>query len=327
MPDDAKQQAILPKDSHITKLVLRHIHDITAHVGRNHMLAQLRQQFWIPGANGAIRRFLFRCVICKRQHGAAGKQLMADCRVLPDDPPFTRVVHLEVASSLDTDACLNAIRRFIARRGQVKEMYSDNSTNFRSADSEMRKSIKEWNTIKIEKHLQQRGVQWHFNLPAGSHYGGSWERLIRSVRKILNITVKEQQLDEEGLHTLLCEAESVIHSRPITNTSSDLNDLEALTPNHLLLLKVKPELPPGVFHKEDQYVNRRWKQVQYLADVFWKRWCKEYLTQLQECQRWSSPGRNFCVGDVVLMDDTSPRNPWPLGRIVETFPDRHGLVR
>lgn len=35
-----------------------------------------------------------------------------------------RAIHLEVAPSLDTDACLNAIRRFIARRGQVKEMYS-----------------------------------------------------------------------------------------------------------------------------------------------------------------------------------------------------------
>lgn len=362
MPDNSKQPAILPKHSHITRLVLRHIQDITAHAGRNHMLAQLRQRFWIPGASGAIRSFLSKCVVCKRLHGAAGKQLMADlptCRVLPDDPPFTRVgidyfgpflvkrgrvqvkrygviftclairaVHLEVASSLDTDACLNAIRRFLARRGQVREMYSDNGTNFRSADSELRKSIKEWNTSKIEKHLQQKGVQWNFNPPAGSHHGGSWERLIRSVRKILNITVKEQLLDEEGLHTLLCEAEAVINSRPITKASTDLNDLEALTPNHLLLLKVKPELPPGVFHKDDQYVNLRWRQIQYLADVFWKRWCKEYLTQLQERQRWSSPGRNFCVGDVVLIvDDTSPRNSWPLGRIVETFPDGNGLVR
>lgn len=150
-------------------------------------------------------------------HGPAGKQLMADlprCRVLSDDPPFTRVgvdyfgpflvkrgrgqikkygviftclairaIHLEVASSVDIDACLNAIRRFLARRGQVKEMYSDNGTSFRSADSELKKSIKEWNTSKIAKHLLQKGVQWHFNPPTGSHHGGSWERLIHSVRK------------------------------------------------------------------------------------------------------------------------------------------------
>lgn len=217
MPDDAKQQVILPKESHITQLVLRHIHDVTAHAGRNHMLAHLRQKFWIPGANGAIRRFLSKCVTCKRLHGSTGKQIMADlpkCRILPDDPPFTKVgvdyfgpflvkrgrsqvkrygviftclttraVHLEVASSLDTDACLNAIRRFLARRGQVKEMYSDNGTNFRSANSELKKAIKEWNSSMIIKSLQERGIQWHFNPPAGSHHGGSWERLIRSVRK------------------------------------------------------------------------------------------------------------------------------------------------
>lgn len=136
------------------------------------------------------------------------------------------------------------------------------------------------------------------------------------------MTVKEQLLDEEGLHTLLCEAEAIINSKPITKASSDLNDLEALTPNHLLLLKVKPEFPPGVFSKDDHYANRRWRQVQYLADIFWKRWCKEYLTQLQERQRWSTPG------DVVLIvDDTSPKNSWPLGRIVETLPDKKGLVR
>lgn len=362
MPDDAKQQVILPKESHITQLVLRHTHDVTAHAGRNHMLAHLRQKFWIPGANGAIRRFLSKCVTCKRLHGSTGKQIMADlpkCRILPDDPPFTKVgvdyfgpflvkrgrsqvkrygviftclttraVHLEVASSLDTDACLNAIRRFLARRGQVKEMYSDNGTNFRSANSELKKAIKEWNSSMIIKSLQQRGIQWHFNPPAGSHHGGSWERLIRSVRKILNVTVKEQLLDEEGLHTLLCEAEAIINSRPITKESSDPNDLEALTPNHLLLLKVKPELPPGIFNKDAQYVNRRWRQIQYLADIFWKRWCKEYLMQLQERQRWTTPKRNFHVGDVVLIvDDTAPRNSWPLGRIVETFPDQKGLVR
>lgn len=284
---------------------------------------------------------------------------LPECRLLPDDPPFTRVgvdyfgpflvrrgratikrygviftclairaVHLEVASSLDTDACLNAIRRFVARRGQVKEMYSNNGTNLKAADAELKQGIKQWNSSHVAKHLQQKGISWHFNPPAGSHHGGSWERLIRSVRKILNVTMKEQVLEEDALHTLMCEAEAVINSRPLTTPSSDLHDLEALTPNHLLLLKAHPSLPPGVFTKEDPYSRRRWKQIQYLTDIFWKRWCKEYLTQLQERQRWFSTGRNFAVGDIVMIvDETSPRNSWPLGRVVETFPDRKGLVR
>ncbi|KAK7944963.1 hypothetical protein WMY93_000691 [Mugilogobius chulae] len=277
MPTESKQPVILPKHSHVSRLVLRDIHEITAHAGRNHMLAKLREKFWIPGATGAIRRLLSKCVVCRRLHGTAGKQLMADlpeCRLLPDDPPFTRVgmdyfgpflvrrgraqvkrygviftclavraVHLEVASSLDTDACLNAVRRFVARRGQVNEMYSDNGTNMRAADTELKQALQQWNSIKISTSLQQKGIQWHFNPSAGSHHGGRWERLIRSVRKILNVTIKEKILDEEGLQTLLCEAEAVINNRPITRASSDVNDLEALTPNHLLLLKTKPSLP------------------------------------------------------------------------------------
>lgn len=95
----------------------------------------------------------------------------------------------------------------------------------------------------------QQGIKWVFNPPTGSHHGGAWERLIRSIRKVLNATVKEQVLDEECLQTVFCEAEAIINSRPITATSSDVNDLEALTPNHLLLLKTKPSLPPDCLTK------------------------------------------------------------------------------
>lgn len=85
-----------------------------------------------------------------------------------------QAVHLEVASSLDTDACINAIRRFITRRGQVKEIYSNNGTNFRSTDAKLKKKAQtEWNMNKIDKTLQQKGIQCYFTLPTGSHHGGS----------------------------------------------------------------------------------------------------------------------------------------------------------
>lgn len=83
-----------------------------------------------------------------------------------------------------------------------------------------------------------------------------WEQLIRSVRKVLNSVLKTQNLDEECLHKVFCEVEAIIYSRPIMKASTDPNDLEALTPNHLLLLKSKPSLPPGVFQREDIYVRR-----------------------------------------------------------------------
>ena len=130
--------------------------------------------------------------------------------------------------------------------------------------------MEEWNQGKITDVLSLKGVRWIFNPPTGSHHGGAWERLICSIRKVLNSTLQTQHLDEEGLQTALCEVEAILNSRPITRESTDPNDLEGLTPNHLLLLKSSLCLPPGLFQKNYVYARRRWKQVQYISDLFWK---------------------------------------------------------
>ena len=79
--------------------------------------------------------------------------------------------------------------------------------------------------------------------------------------------LKDQPLDDEGLLTLLCEVESIINGRLLTKVSDDPRDPEALTPNHLLLLRSGPTLPLGAFVKDDSFSGRRWRHVQYLADM------------------------------------------------------------
>jgi hypothetical protein len=87
-----------------------------------------------------------------------------------------------------------------------------------------------------------------------------------------------------------------------------VDDLEPLTPNHLLLLKGKPALPPGVFQKQDLYPKRRGRQVQYISDSFWKRWSREYLPLLQERQKCLEKRSNVGEGDIVLIvDERAPR--------------------
>ena len=240
----------------------------------------------------------------------------------------SRAIHLEVAVSLDTDACINAIRRFVSRRGQVAHLRSENGTNFVGAERELKQALAAMNQDKINGVLTQAGIQWSFNPPAASHHGGVWERMIRLVRKVLSSVLRQQRLDDDGLHTVLCEVEAILNDRPITKLADDPTDLEPLTPNHLLLLKGKPALPPGVFDEKDQYVRKRWRQVQYLSDLFWKRWVREYLPLLQERQKWNQKRRSLAVGDiVVIMDPSAPRGSWPLGKVLEVFPDEHGLVR
>ena len=192
-----------------------------------------------------------------------------------------RPVHIEVAHSLDTSSFINALRRFIARRGSPHVIRSDNGTNLTSGEKELGKAIGGWKKSKTGKFLLQKEVRWVFNPPAASHMGGIWERMIRSVRKVLNALLKNQSPNDEGLSTLMCEVEAILNSRPLTKVS-DPNDLQALSPNHFLLLRAGPESPPGIFAENDQFTQKRWRQVQYLSDMFWKRWTKEYLPSLQK---------------------------------------------
>lgn len=148
------------------------------------------------------------------------------------------------------------------------------------------------------------------------------------IRKILSSVLQQQTLDDEGFHTVLCEVETILNDRPITKVSEDPNDLEALTPNHLLTMKGKPVLPPGLFQSSDCYARRRWKQVQYISDLFWKRWIQEYLPLLQERHKWNKEKRNLVQGDIVLIaDSTAPRSSWLLGRVLDIFADKRGFVR
>ena len=139
----------------------------------------------------------------------------------------------------------------------------------------------------------------------------------------------DRLLDHESFCTLITEVEAIVNSRPLT--LEDINDPESLplSPSQLLTMKSKIVMPPpGVFQKNDVYCRKRWRTVQYLANVFWDRWRKEYLQSLQTRSKWTEEKRNFQIGDVVLVkDEVSARNKWPMGIICETCPSKDGLVR
>ena len=212
---------------------------------------------------------------------------------------------------------------------QIVQFLRDNGTNYRGAERELRKSLN-----KISKDVATRDImlkndtKWIFNTPAASHHGGVWERQIRSIRKVLLAVAGGEMftMDDEQLSTFLCIVESIINSRPITKNPDDASEPEALTPNHLLLLREGPA-PLGKFEGHDLY-GRKWRQVQWLASVFWKRWIKEYLPNQQIRNKNAHLQENLQVDDLVLlMDEQSPRSMWPLARIVEVIKGRDGLVR
>ncbi len=186
----------------------------------------------------------------------------------------------------------------------------------------------------IQGKLLKQNCDWvtfKMNPPYASHMGGIFEGMIRSVRGILSglLEMHGSRLDTEQLHTFLVEAEAVVNSRPIIYQDTSMDSEQPLSPNMILTMNSHVVLPPpGVFMREDLYCRKRWRHVQFLANQFWQRWRKEYLSNLQERQKWPKKTPQIKVGDIVLLkDETTPRCQWPLTRVTECHPSDDKLVR
>ncbi|XP_013855847.1 uncharacterized protein LOC106511638, partial [Austrofundulus limnaeus] len=151
-----KHPAILPKDSHISTLLIRHFHSKVHHQGRGMTMNELRANgWWILGSSRAVSSYIFKCVKCRMYRRKPESQSMGELPVDRTEPttPFTyvgmdcfgpvfvkdgrkelkrygliltclcsRAIHIEVVDDLSTDAFLNALRAFIAIRGNVRQL-------------------------------------------------------------------------------------------------------------------------------------------------------------------------------------------------------------
>ena len=366
LSEEFRHPLILPKDSHITQLVLSHYHSQVCHQGRSQTQMELRTNgFWIIGCSKLVAKLIHKCVQCRKLRRPVEEQRMAE---LPKErveasAPFTncgmdcfgpfaikrnrkehkrygliftclysRAVHLEMVEDLSTDSFINALRCLISLRGAVRQLYSDQGRNFIGARNELKEALKQCDNQALQMFLAEKQCEFVFNAPSASHAGGVWERQIRTIRNMLNATLTQSlgRLDDASLRTLFYEAMAIVNSRPLTvDGINDPTALEPLTPNHLIQMKSRIALPPpGEFVREDVYSTKRWRRVQYLIEQFWSRWKREYLLNISTRQKWHVARRNLNVNDVVIVkEDLLPRNQWQLGRIVDRTVDNDGLVR
>ena len=127
--------------------------------------------------------------------------------------------------------------------------------------------------------------------------------------------------------TVFAEVESLINSRPLGYLSSDPNDPQPLTPNHLLLGCASPCVPQGPF-EESTNPRKRFAFIQNLAQQFWRRFLWEYVPTLMRRSKWQTKGRQLTVGDVVLLVDfTSSQGKWQLTLVKEVYPGVDGVVQ
>ena len=163
-----------------------------------------------------------------------------------------------------------------------------------------------WNKDKIVDEMALSKITWKFNPPGAPHFGGVWERLVRSCKKVMLAVLDGRGMTDEILGTTMCLVEQTLNARPLTAVSDDPEDLNALTPNHFLLGRdsvCAPFLP-----NSDRYhdLRRAFKTSQCYSEMIWKRWMKEYLPQWNSRSKWKSEEvRNLQNGELVWLVDES----------------------
>lgn len=149
----------------------------------------------------------------------------------------SRAIHLEIANTLMTDSFINALRHFLSLRGPTRQVRSDWESHLVGAKSELEGALSKMDQARIHNFLLEKNCNWFefkMSQPSASHMGGVWERGIQSACDVLTSLLQSagKQLDHESLHTFMCEAETMVNSRPLSVGHLSLPSLEPLTPNH-----------------------------------------------------------------------------------------------
>ena len=204
----------------------------------------------------------------------------------------------------------------------------------RERERELAKCWKEVNQKKVGEFMLQNSADWILwkrDPPLASDIGGVWERQIQSARNILTSLMKAHgtSLHEESLNTLFVEVEGIVNSRPLVlETVNDVNSQAALSPSHILTMKSKVVMPPpDMFGTPDLYCRKRWRRVQHISNESWSRWRKEFLATLQDRQKWTTPLRNFHVGNIVILKEDTQHNHWRLANVIKVYKDDKGSVK
>lgn len=368
LPFSSKHPIILPASSTYTKLSIRQAHFRAMHGGLQLTLRTIRDEYWIVKGKQAVKTQLGKCITCYRDKCKPAQQQMADLLAPQVQPnlPFahtgvdfagyfevktsnrrnagtdkcyvslficltTKAVHLELVPDLTTEAFIEALRCFVARRGIPTRMYSDRGTNFIGAAKELPNLWYDTNSREsklIQDECTRKGIDWHFNPGRASHFGGLWEAGVKSMKTHLHRILKDQKLLFKSFNALIIQIEACLNSRPLCPISDDPDDFEVLTPGHFIMLRAPLTLPHPDMREITMNRLSRYQLTQQLFQSFWDQWSHEYLTRLQKRPKWKQQHKNLNVGQIVVIkEDNLPPTKWILGRIIETFKGTDGSVR
>lgn len=363
-PFDKKHPILIHSKHHFTKLLFAHEHQRTFHGGPQLLLSTVRETYWPVSGRNLARSTVKKCLTCFKFAAKSIQPIMANLpreRVNPSSAfsvvgvdysgPFlikdkrgrgshqtkcyiglficlsTKAIHLELISSLTCESFIQALYRFVSRRGKPCKILSDNGKNFVGAQRELTNFLSK-NGHTITNQISSEGIKWSFIPPYSPHFGGLWESAVKSVKHHLKRIISNVSLLFEEFATILCQIEAILNSRPLSPLSSDPNDLGPLTPAHFLI--GRPLIAAPDQDLSDVNINRlsRFQLLQLKSQQFWNRWKLDYISELQRRSKWQTNKKQLTEGSLVLIKgEHTPPTQWLLGRICELHKGPDGIAR
>ena len=166
---------------------------------------------------------------------------------------------------------------------------SDNGTTFKGA-SRLVDTL--WEKLAKEESWQEwiskHHIQWHSITSLAPLRGGYYERLVGVVKGSINETIGRRILTLEAYSTLICEAEAIVNTRPLTFLYNDSQSL-VLRPIDFQLLNKESFLPaftddgndPTYLPPSDSMLVN-YQKTGRIVNKFLRIWENEYLQSLRD---------------------------------------------
>ena len=292
---DLKHPVISDSRHPAVKLFLLKEHQENHHEDVVFLRAFIQRRFAFIKLRSALRSIKHNCILCRERGADTVKPMMADLpveRLFYGNSPFSNS-GIDYLSLKELSACIKAL-----------------------------------NQQTITSKMAQKGIKWQFKPPSSPHHSGSWERMIRSVKRTLYAVFGNRRLTDEVLQTTFSLVEMTLNNRPLTYVSNDPSEMDAITPNHFFF-GFRLSMLPSLVESED-FDHRKWYlRAQSYADSIWKRWLDEYVPALNRYSKWSkATADELKTGDLEwLAKDSSPRGHFPIKRIEKLHFGDGGFAR
>jgi len=325
---------VLDRRHSFTKMIVADAHKAVCHQGRSYTKAEVGRRFYVPRMSYLIGKLCYNCSFCRERQPTPVKPITADLhssRLNMGKPAWyevgmdhfgpyqlksnvkrwglifidltSRAVHIEHVPSPNMEHVVLAAERMFNRRARPQILRCDLGTGFQKFAKELNKTEEEYKHILCGHMLKKYRIRMHFNPANAPHWGGSWERMIKEVKKILGCCMENQKcFSDVEFYTFLTRAEAILNRRPLAFTE----DGDILTPNSLINQAADRMMP-----MIGENIIASVKRVRDAILEFWTKWHNFYLSAISATKRMGHISQHdLQPGDWVLR----PRHPQPAHR-------------